>query len=59
MEAFGGHGEYVIRPEEIRPALERSFQLWQGITYQRRHGPRCAAPTVGVRLVGSAGKMKY
>ncbi len=25
MEAFGGHGEYVTRPSEIRPALERSF----------------------------------
>ena len=25
VEALGGHGEYVERPEEIRPALERSF----------------------------------
>ena len=25
MEAFGGHGEYVERPDEIRPALERAF----------------------------------
>ncbi|MPZ99964.1 MAG: acetolactate synthase [Dehalococcoidia bacterium] len=25
MEAFGGHGEHVERPEEIRPALERAF----------------------------------
>jgi thiamine pyrophosphate-dependent acetolactate synthase large subunit-like protein len=25
MEAFGGHGELVERPEEIRPALERAF----------------------------------
>ena len=25
MEAFGGHGEYVDEPEEIRPALERAF----------------------------------
>ena len=23
-EAFGGHGEYVERPEELRPALERA-----------------------------------
>jgi thiamine pyrophosphate-dependent acetolactate synthase large subunit-like protein len=27
MEAFGGHGEYVERPEQIRPALERSFAI--------------------------------
>lgn len=25
VEAMGGHGEYVTRPEEIRPALERAF----------------------------------
>ena len=25
MDAFGGHGEYVERPGEIRPALERAF----------------------------------
>ncbi len=25
MEAFGGHGEHVERPEELRPALERSL----------------------------------
>ncbi len=25
MDAFGGHGEYVEQPSEIRPALERAF----------------------------------
>jgi thiamine pyrophosphate-dependent acetolactate synthase large subunit-like protein len=25
MEALGGHGEYVDRPDQIRPALERAF----------------------------------
>ncbi|MBP8131118.1 MAG: hypothetical protein KA184_16185 [Candidatus Hydrogenedentes bacterium] len=25
VEAMGGHGEYVTRPDEIRPALERAF----------------------------------
>jgi thiamine pyrophosphate-dependent acetolactate synthase large subunit-like protein len=25
MEAFGGHGEYVETPQDIRPALERAF----------------------------------
>ena len=25
MEAFGGHGEYVQEPGELRPALERAF----------------------------------
>ncbi len=25
MEAFGGHGEHVDRPEQIRPALERAM----------------------------------
>ncbi|MDA1076986.1 MAG: thiamine pyrophosphate-dependent enzyme, partial [Proteobacteria bacterium] len=25
VEAMGGHGEYVEKPEEIRPALERAF----------------------------------
>ena len=25
MDAFGGHGEYVEKPAEIRPALERAF----------------------------------
>jgi thiamine pyrophosphate-dependent acetolactate synthase large subunit-like protein len=23
-EAFGGHGEYVTKPDDIRPALERA-----------------------------------
>jgi acetolactate synthase-1/2/3 large subunit len=25
MDAFGGHGEYVEQPADIRPALERAF----------------------------------
>jgi acetolactate synthase-1/2/3 large subunit len=25
VEALGGHGEYVERPQDIRPALERAF----------------------------------
>ena len=25
VEALGGHGEYVVDPEEIRPALQRAF----------------------------------
>jgi acetolactate synthase-1/2/3 large subunit len=25
VEALGGHGEYVEKPKEIRPALERAF----------------------------------
>lgn len=25
VEAFGGHGEFVTEPEQIRPALERAF----------------------------------
>ena len=25
VEAMGGHGEFCLRPEEIRPALERAF----------------------------------
>jgi len=25
MDAFGGHSEYVERPGDIRPALERAF----------------------------------
>ncbi|MFQ5614041.1 MAG: thiamine pyrophosphate-dependent enzyme, partial [Anaerolineae bacterium] len=25
VEAMGGHGEHVARPEDIRPALERAF----------------------------------
>jgi acetolactate synthase-1/2/3 large subunit len=25
VEALGGHGEFVERPQDIRPALERAF----------------------------------
>ena len=25
VEGFGGHGEFVQRPEQIRPALERAL----------------------------------
>jgi thiamine pyrophosphate-dependent acetolactate synthase large subunit-like protein len=28
-EALGGHGEYVTRPAEFRPALERAYQVAQ------------------------------
>ena len=26
-EALGGHGEYVTRPADFRPALERAYQV--------------------------------
>lgn len=29
MDAFGGHGEYVEKPADIRPALERAFASGQ------------------------------
>lgn len=53
MEAFGGYGEYVTRPEEIRPALKCSFNSGKAslINVVTDHGE--AAP--GVRLAGSAG----
>jgi acetolactate synthase-1/2/3 large subunit len=25
VQGLGGHGEFVTRPEELRPALERAF----------------------------------
>ena len=32
MEAFGGHGEYVERPDELQPALKRAFAVTDGPT---------------------------
>ena len=39
MEALGGHGEFVERPEDIRPALERAYASGKTSSGERHHGP--------------------
>ena len=55
MEAFGGHGEYVEKPDEIRPALERRIQLRQGRAGERHNGPGCKPTSSAVRVAGPRG----
>ncbi len=51
VEALGGHGEYVERPEEIRPALERAFACGLpaavNVMIDRHAAYAHATPTIG------------
>ena len=50
-EALGGHGEFVQRPEEIRPALERAFSSGLpaivNVMIDQSAGYAHATPTIG------------
>ncbi len=49
VKALGGHGEYVERPEQLRPALERAFASGRpaciNVAVQSEASPRVAALT--------------
>ena len=52
MEAIGGHGEYVERPEELKPALERAISFRQAGLRECAHplrtepaNPQSGSPT--------------
>ena len=51
VEALGGHGEFVERPEEIRPALERAFASGLpaaiNVMIDQAVGYAHATPTIG------------
>ncbi len=44
MLAFGGHGEYVDRPEQLRPALERSVASGKAACINVKIDPFAAYP---------------
>ena len=44
IEAFGGHGEHVERPDEIRPALERAFASGRAACINVRVDPAAIWP---------------
>jgi thiamine pyrophosphate-dependent acetolactate synthase large subunit-like protein len=46
MDAFGGHGEYVERPQEIRPALERAYASGQPAIVNVKTDYRARATTM-------------
>ncbi|MBI2305265.1 MAG: hypothetical protein HYU86_11050 [Chloroflexi bacterium] len=43
VEALGGHGEYVEKPEDIRPALERAFASGKPACVNVRVDPEAAS----------------
>jgi acetolactate synthase I/II/III large subunit len=47
VQGLGGHGEYVERPEELSPALERAFASGKpalvNVAVQRAISPRAEA----------------
>ena len=45
MDAFGGHGEYVETPADIRPALERAFASGQAAIVNVKTDYRARATT--------------
>ena len=59
MEAFGGHGEYVTRPEEIRPALERSFNSGKASLINAVMDPGAARRPQEFGWLDRQGRMKY
>jgi thiamine pyrophosphate-dependent acetolactate synthase large subunit-like protein len=59
MEAFGGHGEYVTRPEEIRPALERAFNSGKASLINLVMDPGAARRPQEFGWLDRQGKMKY
>jgi thiamine pyrophosphate-dependent acetolactate synthase large subunit-like protein len=59
MEAFGGHGEYVTRLEEIRPALERSFNSGKASLINVAMDPGAAHRLQEFGWLDRQGKMKY
>jgi thiamine pyrophosphate-dependent acetolactate synthase large subunit-like protein len=46
MDAFGGHGEYVEKPADIRPALERAFASGQPAIVNVKTDYRARATTL-------------
>ena len=44
VEALGGHGELVERPDELKPALERAFSAGPAGAGQRAHRPDVVYP---------------
>ena len=53
VEAFGGHGEFVERPEQIRPALERAAASGKPALRQRDHPARPRLQGWDLRLARS------
>jgi acetolactate synthase I/II/III large subunit len=59
IEAFGGHAEYVTRPEEIRAALERSFNSGKASLINVAMDPGAARRQQEFGWLDRQGKMKY
>lgn len=53
FEAIGCHGEYVVRPEEIRPALERALAVGKPSVINVIGDPRVGHARLGGNLLGS------
>jgi acetolactate synthase-1/2/3 large subunit len=53
FEAIGCHGEYVVRPEEIRPALERALAAGRPSVINVIGDPRVGHARLGGNLLGS------
>jgi acetolactate synthase-1/2/3 large subunit len=53
FEAIGCHGEYVVRPSEIRPALERAFAAGKPSVINVIGDPRVGHARLGGNLLGS------
>jgi acetolactate synthase-1/2/3 large subunit len=53
FEAIGCHGEYVTRPEEIRPALERALAAGKASVINVIGDPRVGHARLGGNLLGS------
>jgi len=51
--AIGCHGEYVARPEELRPALERAFASGKPAVLNVLGDPRVGHARLGGNLLGS------
>jgi thiamine pyrophosphate-dependent acetolactate synthase large subunit-like protein len=59
IEAFGGHAEYVTRLEEIRAALERSFNSGKASLINVAMDPGAARRPQEFGWLDRQGKVNY
>lgn len=53
VEEMGGHGEFVVEPEELRPALERALTAGRPALVNVVGNKAIGHPTLGGNLLGS------
>ena len=59
ITAFGGHAEYVERPEDIQPAMQRAFDSGKAACINVKLDPRAPFPGPGGRMRPHRATLSY